>query len=140
MTLTKVLHTLAFTSSVQLKLCLLHTRVVQKALINGAGLWPSEVNRQLRKKKQTHDSRLHPFLTLRALIPCDSFCWSWKQRGGQKVNIFALLPHRFVSGLAMNLSPLVERQFVKVFLFVYFLCFYNVHTVSKNRVERSSGY
>lgn len=60
--------------------------------------------------------------------------------GGQKVDIFAFSPHRFVSGLAMNLSPLVERQFVKVFLFVYFLCFYNVHAVSKNRVERSSGY
>lgn len=37
-------HPLTFTSSVQLKLCLLHTRVVQKGFNKGTDLWPSEVN------------------------------------------------------------------------------------------------
>lgn len=84
----------------------------------------------------------------RALILCDSFCLSWKQQGClcvcvcgggvQKVDISALMPHRFVSGLAMNLSPLVERQFVQVFG-GFFLNVFTMFVQPVQTVQREFG-
>lgn len=59
---------------------------------------------------------------------------------GQKVDISALMPHRFVSGLAMNLSvggKTVCSGFWRFFFYVFTMFVQPVQTVQR---ESGSGY